>query len=128
MPVRMITVRTPASVAGRVSRFPRDADLGEEVVAGRALLGEDLVAAVAVVPDRRRRHEHLRLALPARDRAREHRGAAHAAVADALLLLVGPALLADALAREVHDRVDTFERGRVDAPRVRDPSRSRRRR
>ena len=34
------------------------------------------------------------------------------------LLLVGPALVADALAREVDDRVDAFERGRVDQPRL----------
>ena len=103
--------------AGAVAASHVD-DIGEEVGAGRALLGEDLVAAVAaVVADRRRGHEHARLAFPARDRARDQSGAALAAVTDLLLLLVGPAMLGDALAGQVHDRVDTFERGRIDASR-----------
>src|SRR5204862_2135722 len=54
-------------------------------------------------------------AVTARDRARDRRGAAYAALPYLLLLFVGPAVLADPFAREVYDRVDTFERGRVDA-------------
>jgi len=107
--------RANAGLGGRRRfRFPRDAGSGEEVGARRAFFGEDFVAAVSVVADRRTRHEHARLALATRDGGREHGRAAHATVADAALLLAGPSVLADALTREVHDRVEPFERRRVD--------------
>ena len=95
-------------------RLPSLHDAREEVVARRAVLGEDFVAARAVVPDRRTGHEHAWLVLATRDRTGEHGRALHAALEDAVLLLVGPALVADPLAREVHHRVDALERGRVD--------------
>ena len=121
-------MRTPGVGRGPRLGFPRLAHVGEEVVARRALLGEHLVAAVAVVTDRRRRHEHARLALAARDRGREHRVPRTRLSRMRRFCSSVQRLLADALAREVHDRVDTFERGRVDATGVGIPADRRRRR
>ena len=121
MPLRIITVRTPASLAGWVSASHALQMPGEEVVAERAVFGDGIVAH-AVDTDGRSRHEHGGLALAARDRRGDDRGAADTAVADARLLFVGPAALADAFTREVHDCVETFQRGRVDEARIRIPA------
>src|SRR5207253_6116374 len=95
---------------------------GEEAVARWAVLGEHFVAAVSVVPDGRGRHEDARLALAARHCGGKQRGALRAALQDATFLLDGPPTLADAFTREVNDRVDPFQRRRVDAARIRIPT------
>ena len=57
MPLRIITVRTPASLAGWVSASHALQMPGEEVVAERAVFGDGIVAH-AVDTDGRSRHEH----------------------------------------------------------------------
>ena len=98
--------------------FPRATGVREEAVARRTLLGEHFVAAVAVVPDGRRRHEHRRLLRELRERPRQQRGALRAALEHDALALGGPALIADARAGEVHDRIDALEADRVDRARL----------
>ncbi len=122
MPLRKSTVRMPASATGVVCVSHAADNFGQEVGARRARLGEDLVAPVAVVADRGSGDEHACSLFAARDRAGEQCSAAYPALANAALLFFGPAFLADAFTGEVHDRTDTFERGRVDAPFPRVPS------
>ena len=104
--------------SGRGRVFPRDAHLRAEVAAGSVVFVEDLVAAVAVVTDRRRRYQHARLAREPGDRGREELGAARAALQHQLLALRRPLLVTDPRAREVHERVDALEAGSVDRARV----------
>ena len=65
-PVRVRTTRMPRLGRGLGLVFPRDAHLRAEVATRWLVFGEDVVAAVAVVPDRGRRHEHARLAIERR--------------------------------------------------------------
>ena len=111
MPVRRKAVRMPASTAGCGGRFPGDTHLAEEVVPGPALLGEDLVAPIAVVPDRRAGHQHPGPVVETRQRGGEQGGGGGAGLEHDSLALVGPSLVADAGAREVDDRVDALEAG-----------------
>ena len=84
-------------------------------VPGRAGLGELLVATVAVDADGRAGHEHRRLGGRATASASaSRRGALRAALEDLPLLVVGPALLGDALTGEVHHAVEPLEAGGVD--------------
>ena len=118
MPVRRWTVRIPAASALAVAAS-HATHTSERKLPGRrrrARLGEHLVAAVAVEADRAPRHEHRRLRRQPGDRGRDQLGAPHAALEDPLLLLRRPLLLAEALAREVHHRVDAVERVAVDRP------------
>ena len=108
-PVR--TVDDAQAEVGRPLRLalPDHADFGEEVVAGRGLLVEPLVAVRAVVADRGGGDEHARARLGRLDPGHEVAGAELARAADAALGVVGPAL-GDVLAREVDDRVAAGER------------------
>ena len=114
IPVRMRGTRMPAASAGCGGRLPGDDDLGQEAGPGRAGLGELLVAAVAVHADGGPGDEHRWLGVQRGERLGEQAGALRPALEDLALLLVGPALLGDALAGEVHDAVETLETGRVD--------------
>ena len=97
---------------GRLHRLglPVAPQLGDEPLTERRGLGQDLVAAIAVVPHARRRDEDARsLRQPPQDvdeRARPD----HPAVAQPLLARLGPASAGDRLADQVDDHVDPFER------------------
>src|SRR5438045_8810441 len=84
-------------------RLPLHTHVGEEVGARARLLGEYLVAATAVVPDRRTRQEDLGLVIHTGDRLRHERGALRAALEDLALLFGRPPLGGAALAGEMHD-------------------------
>ena len=113
----------PERLGGLRLALPDDADLGEEVAAGRGVLGQRLVAVRAVVADRGGADEHARAA----DR-RPSRPATRLRVPSSResrmrrLRLVAPAL-GDVLAREVDDGVAAGERlggaGRRRVPGVR---------
>jgi hypothetical protein len=111
-----------AARGGLGGHFPLAAHVGEEARAGRALLAQDLVAAVAVVAGRGGGHEHARRAGELRERLGEEARRARAARADAPLLLRCPPPARDALAREVHDGIQADEAGRVDRARDRVPA------
>ena len=65
-PVRVRTTRIPASAAALVSSSHATHTCAPKSLPGWRVFGEDVVAAVAVVPDRGRRHEHARLAIERR--------------------------------------------------------------
>ncbi len=94
-------------------RLPFAHDVGVEALAAGRVLVDERVAAVSVEPDRRLADQHTRPALEAGDRAEQVAGAGAAALEDALLCAVGPALV-DLLAEQVDDAVDALEgcRGR----------------
>src|SRR6266536_914501 len=103
---------------GRRRCFPLHADAGDEIVSRRALLVERLVAAIAVVADRRGRDEYRWRTCEFRERARQQRRAVRARLEDQALACVGPPLVADASAGKVDDTADAFEPGGVDRPRL----------
>ena len=89
------------------SQLPLLADLRQEPLAGRTLLGQQLVAAITVVADGRRGDEHARLSAAAkrvRSRRRQHLRPAHPAVADFLLELRCP-VSRDVLACKMYNRI-----------------------
>ena len=109
-PVRTCTTRMPSSAARSASCLPLHAHLRQEAAPGGRLLVERLLAARAVVADRRGADQHRGRALgSAPQRADQVARADHAAVADRLLGARAPALR-DRLARQVHDRVASRER------------------
>ena len=84
--------------------------LRQEIVAGRAVLGEDLIARRgAVVADGGAAHEDAGLRLGAGDRLGEELRRADAARAKDLLALRRPALVEHARAGEVHDGVGAVD-------------------
>jgi hypothetical protein len=95
--------------------LPLHADVGEERGAGcRGRLVEHLVAARPVPADGRTRQEHRRLAVDLRDGASQQAGGERAAGQQFALVLVGPAVVADAGTRQVDDRVGAVDDGRVE--------------
>ena len=121
MPVRIHADPDPGVFRGSHRGFPRDTDVREEVVARGRLLGEHLVAAVAVVADGGTGDEHGRRAIELGERARQQIGSVRAALEDLPLAFGRPLLVADARTGEVDDPVETFETGRVDRPSDRIP-------
>ncbi len=101
-----------AQAPGRVGlALPSGARLREEVPARGRVLVDRLVAASAVIADRRAAHQRLR-ALAGRQRFdAEHQVARpeHPAVADRPLGLIAPALR-DVLARQMYDGIDARQR------------------
>ena len=89
--------------------LPVDADLGVERGSLRGVLVYDRVAAVAVVADRRLADQHLGARVGGRDRLHEVVRRLDAAVADAALGLLGPALV-DLLPDHVDHAVDALQR------------------
>src|SRR5690606_4041214 len=77
------------------ARLPAHAEVGEEVAAGVAVLGEHLVAAVAVVADGRRADEDRGRRVEPGERLGEQRRAPRAALEERGLLGVGPPAGAD---------------------------------
>jgi hypothetical protein len=92
--------------------LPGDHDAGEEVVPGRRVLVELLVAPRAVEADRGLGDERSRTLLGRNtdNRLDQRSRRPNARLADGLLGLVGPALR-DRLAEQVHDGVGAGERG-----------------
>jgi hypothetical protein len=101
-------------LGGHRCRLPSDADLGEEAAACRAGLVEDLVAPVAVEADGRTGHEDRGRLPELGQRAGQQDGALGPAAQDLELVLVGPAMVADASAGQVHDAPDALQRPDVD--------------
>src|SRR6185369_7005311 len=91
--------------------FPRDADVGQIAVAGRRLLAQQLVAALAVDADSRRGNHYPRPILdgPGGDRTDQRAGAVDPRAHQRLAALGAPLAVARALARQVHDAVDVVE-------------------
>ena len=114
---------------GRRSRggLPVGAHAGEEVVAGRRRLVEGGLVARAVVAHRRSRHEDPRPIVHRRQRRGEQRRAGDAGLADLVLVLVAPAVVADPGAGEVDHGVDARQRRPDRAVHRWDPIRSHRR-
>src|ERR1041385_1169361 len=99
--------------AGR--RFPLARHVREKVLARRAVLGEHLVAAVAIVPDRRRGEQRARPAVQPSEGVADDLRAEDAAVADAILLGGRPPP-EYVLTGEVNDGAGTFEGRAIDRP------------
>jgi hypothetical protein len=99
--------------AGR--RLPLGADLGEEALADGRLLGELLLTARTVDADAGSGQEHGRTVVGRCDRLGDQRRALRAALHQLALVGIGPALVADAGAGEMHDGVDAVEGVAVDA-------------
>src|SRR5881396_1524897 len=99
----------PGVRGGLGGGLPLAADLGEKARARRALLAEELRAAVAVVADGGGGDEDARRALEPGEGSRQAPRRVHAARADPALLRLGPAAARDALARKVHERVHAGE-------------------
>jgi hypothetical protein len=97
----------------RLLRFalPILREAGQKIAAGSRALVEKFVVAVAVKSDRARVYQHSRFPARPSDRFDERTGGEDAAVDEPLLELAVPALVEEALAREVNHRV-----GAVDAP------------
>ena len=81
-PVRSMATRSPCSAARGGLALPRDAHPGQEVVAGRGVLGDRLVAARAVVADGRGADQDARARLGGADARDEVARADLARVAD----------------------------------------------
>ncbi len=129
MPVRRNATRTPSPVAGAAAASHCFADLGEEAVPAGDVSSNVVVGAGAVEADRRAGQQDLRaVGRPRRSAFGDERGADRAALEDLALVVVGPALVADAGAGEVDDGVDAVEGAVVDAVLRRPTSRSRCRR
>ena len=115
-PVRTRTTRRPSRCGLLRLALPGDADLGQEVVAGRGVLVEALVAVRAVVADGAGADQRLRRGSAASMRLDEvARARARATPRIALARVVGPAL-GDVLAGEVDDGVAAVELRRGDGP------------
>src|SRR6185436_13614885 len=95
-------------------RLPFPADVGEEPVPWRAVLGERRLAAVPVVADGGCRDEHARATLEAAERLAEETGTVDPAPANPLLDRAAPAARCDALPCQMHDGVHALERPRVE--------------
>src|SRR6185503_11611056 len=80
----------PLAGSGLGSRLPGARHVGQESVAGIALLVERLVAAIAVIADRRSTYEHARGRHRAPDRARDQPGPGDPALEDRRLARPGP--------------------------------------
>ena len=99
----------PRPARGRRREFPRLAHLGQEAAARPAILGQLLVAAIAVVSDRGGAHQHPRRRRQASRGMGYPLGAVPARPHDLLLLRHGPAHADQGLARQVHDRVHALQ-------------------
>ncbi len=100
--------------------LPREDDVREEPLARRARLGQGLVAAVAVVADRRPR-DQAHGVVRGRHGGRDGMGAVGARGEDLALVGRGPPLVTQAGAGEVHDAVDPFQGSGVEGAAVRGP-------
>ena len=118
MPVRRCATRMPASAAGWVAASHATHTSARKSWPGALCSVELLVAAVAVEADRRSRQQHRRLAVEAGQRAGQEVGVRTRLSMISLLVGVGPAVVADAGAGQVHDGVDAVERRCVDGARL----------
>ena len=94
--------------------LPRADDIGQEAGAGRVGFIDAPVAGLAVPADRGAGHEDLRRSVELRDCLDDRAGAINSAVEDLTLVVIGPAMVADPGAREVHDGLGALELGEVD--------------
>ena len=110
MPMRRCTTRMPASRAGDGRRFPGAGNLGQESDARRRRFVEQLISAITVVADRRRRDQHARRRVERGQRRAQALRPVHAAVPDARLARGRPPAAGDVLSREMDHGVDAVER------------------
>ena len=110
-PVRVTATRTPTSSASRAAASQATQTWASKVDPGRRGLVDERLAAVAVVADRRLADQRPRARVGGADRVDQVLGRPLAALADALLGGLGPALV-DRLADQVDDAVDALEGGR----------------
>ena len=94
--------------------LPRADDIGQEAGAGRVGFIDAPVAGLAVPADCGARHENLRGGVELRDCLDDRAGAINSAVEDLTLVVIGPAMVADPGAGEVHDGLGALELGEVD--------------
>ena len=111
---RGLTTRIPAVTAGSVALFPGTTDIGQESVAARRELGEDCLAAVAVVADARDRDEDARRGAELSEAPRQQACPVDAAREDRRFPFLGPPSPGDRFAGKVDDRVHPLQRGGVD--------------
>src|SRR2546421_637080 len=91
--------------------LPLYAHAGEKIGSGRRLLRDNFMIERSVVPDSRSTDEDGRWSGGGGDGFDEPTGGAHAAVENALLLRVGPALGGDWFASEIDHRVGAVNFG-----------------
>ena len=109
-PLRSTTTRSPMLGGAHRFLFPVARELGEKAGARRRGLGEDLVAAIAVVADRRRADQDAGLRRQAADLVDQRARADDAAVAQLLAARRRPAPVGDRLAGQVDHDADAVER------------------
>ena len=117
--MRRLTTRTSASRATAVAALPLHAQLGEEGVARRVLLGHDVQAVRPVVADSGRVDQH-RDTQPGAFRG-EQPGRVHPGRHQQVFVVLRPPVILDAGAAEVDHRVGTVEHRAVDVTGVRVP-------
>src|SRR5208283_443676 len=96
--------------------LPVPADVGQVSLAGRTVLGEQFIAPIAVVADRRRRDKRPGLTGLAKrfgSGSCQNASALHAAVADLLFELLRP-VACDVLARKMHYRIAICKLARIE--------------
>ena len=108
-------------LGGRRRLLPLHADGRQETLAGRRALVDGAVAGVAVVADGGAGQQDLRRGVQGGDGLGDGGRAQHPAVADLLLVRVGPAVVPDPGAREVDDGVAAGQARRVDVLALRVP-------
>ncbi len=101
--------------------FPRSRDVGDEAGSELRFLGQDLVAAIAVGPDRGRADEYGRTGIEGRRRPGKETGRRRARLEDLALSRIRPAL-SDVLPAEIDDRIGAVEARRVELARGRIPA------
>jgi len=119
--VRRRATRMPAAAAGTVADSQARHNFSEEAGARPAGLRQLLIAAIAVVPDGRARHEHRGPVGGGGQGVGQQRSALAAAFEDLALLRGVPAAPADALAGQVDDPVQALEVASVELPGERIP-------
>ena len=97
------------------SSLPLSADVSQKARTRRALFGENLVAAIAIISDGRGADQNARpLGQRSQCLAQEPRPS-HAAFSDARFLVRRPTRSRNVLACKMHDRVEPFEQARIEA-------------
>jgi hypothetical protein len=100
--------------------FPLGHHIGKEALTPRTVLGELLLATVAVVADGRSAHEYLRAPVDPRDGLAQEPRAFDAAVPNTIFLRRRPSPR-DRLAGEIDDGIDAVERLLIEHARCRIP-------
>ena len=111
-----------AGIDGRLRRsLPLCADFGEKPATWKLRFTERLIAAIAVVANRRSTNQNSRRIRHRGERLAKSLRDIHSAIANAEFFCRRPATVGNVVPRQVDDRINTAKSGEIDQPGLRIP-------